>query len=386
MVRYQASKPDVVCFLEATKTVIDQMSNYRMQLAQQGIDGPRDLPALYGSVRRLRDHLQRCLGAYPDVVELDLEAEDQAILVACARRAVEVLDMHLAPERIMAEQQRQWLHQKRARLGQWAVELAEKPMLEFPIPRISQVVTEGVRALNVRLQAKLFGSPSSATGGASVAAPPANRAPAAAAHAHREVSGCAGVPGPADPILADPAQDDAGDNFTVPPGDGLLDARQVRDPRLRALIGMDLRAFDRAVTARDHRLAAVHIASILEAAVLDYAIPRRVELSLMGPPDSWNCQEILLRVLGDATTPKDRSLVYHTLAARNLIRPATQLVSPVVVTPATLEKVTVFARRVLHAMGFQAPEPQLSVPGPGAGPGAGATTPGAGASSHSRLA
>jgi hypothetical protein len=366
MVRYQAKKFVVVCFLEAAKTVIDHLGQYRMQLAQEGQAGPKDLVATYSDIRRLRDYLQRCLGAFPETVEFDIGPQDQGLLVACAQRAVEILDLHLDPSRAQQDEERNWLMEKRRALSDWAVALAQKPMIELPLPRLTAVHTAGINALNARITVKLRQRPADGgPGGAPVPAGPVDpmQASAAAAGAssgelplppgmvavpHGEADDATGQRGP-DPAgqLADAASATSGHPST------LVDARHVHDPRLRALMALDLRAFERALDAHDYRLAAVHLSSIMEGAILDHAIPRRTELGLVGAPDSWNPQEILLNVMGDLVTPKDRSVVYHVFAARNLIRPAAQLVAPAVVTQQSLDKLTEFARRALRHMGFQ---------------------------------
>ena len=136
---------------------------------------------------------------------------------------------------------------------------------------------------------------------------------------------------------------------------------------------MDLAALSRARIAKDYRIAAVMMASVLEAALLDHAIPRRAELNVTGTPDTWNMQDLLVQLMGEAFTPKDRSLAYHLFSARNLLRPALQIVTPTVVTPASLERLQEFAQRALHHMGFGpgAPAGQASTVRPVSNPTAG---------------
>jgi len=132
----------------------------------------------------------------------------------------------------------------------------------------------------------------------------------------------------------------------------LVETSRFNDPRLRSLVALDLAALSRARIAKDYRIASVMLASVLEAAVLDHAIPRRADLGLAGTPDAWNTQDVLVQVMGEAFTPKDRSLAYHLFSARNLLRPGLQIVTPTVVTFASLEKLTDFVQRALHSMGF----------------------------------
>jgi hypothetical protein len=349
MVRCQVKKVVAVCFLESAKSAMEQLGQYRMQMAQKAFDVPRDLTSMYGELRRLRDYLQRCVASYPDAVELDFTPNDQNLLVACCRRSVELLDHRLENGKSLSGQEHEWLVRKLKVLSDWAVEFAQKPLVELPLPRFGSTTT-GARALTTRINAKLYNS----TGmpgfhsGADLAQLPHSGVERASTgfQSEREQS----LP---EDDSATPAPESPDDGAGTE-GNGALrfDVRQIRDPRLRSLMVLDLRAYDRAVQASDHRLAAVHLSSILEGAVLDHAMPRRVELALTGGPDSWNPQEILLRILGEHCTPKDRGFIYHVFTARNLIRPTSQLVSPTVVTPSSLQKLTEFVCRALREMGF----------------------------------
>lgn len=369
MPRLLVKKVVVVCFLEAVKTVMDQLGQFRLEMAQQGQPGPRNLATIYGDYRRLRDYLQRCAGTFPENAELDLETEDLALLVASLRRAVEATDERLELRGI-AESERDWLKRKVQVWSDWAVELAQKPLLELPIPRTNAVLTTRVRALNARINNKIYlenkinapvdsgmfhgvtlsSAPSSgrSTGAGDVMTPTPASAPPAGGDLHPLEFGLAEIKAEAPPGH----RDSPGGSVGVA---HLLDSRQIQDPRLRSLMVMDLRAFERARAADDHRLSAVHLASILECALLDYALPRRQELVLVGAPDTWNPQEILIRVMGEQCTPKDRSLAYHLFMARNLLRPVTQLVSPTVVTAASLGKLLDFVGVALRTMGLRSP-------------------------------
>ncbi|MGB3966626.1 MAG: hypothetical protein WBO45_07830, partial [Planctomycetota bacterium] len=136
----------------------------------------------------------------------------------------------------------------------------------------------------------------------------------------------------------------------------------LREPRLKALAGLDVAAFDRCVAAGDLRLATIMLAAILESAILDHVIPRRTEFNLNGSADTWNPVDLLLSALGDRASPKDRSFAYHLFAARGLLRPAVQMVTPTVVTPESFERLYEFVQRALHGLGFGAP-PQTLPPG-----------------------
>jgi hypothetical protein len=395
MTRYQVKKVVAVCFLEATKIALDHLGQYRMDLSQRGASGASSLPGVYGDLRRLRDYLQRCISAFPECVELEFEPADQGLLVASCRRAVDVIDLRTEGAQALAEQEREWLRQKRQVLSDWAVEMAAKPLIELPLPRIAPTQNPGGKALALRLSQKLYTAV--AVTGAEAArryhgAPAVSSPQASGAGAGWTGSSLSGLhdesfEGPAGSLARprlrgvaavddDPGPGPASQPSHAPSGSqgfllgmvgeaaadddprhqyALFDEHQVRDPRLRSLMALDQRAYGRAIEARDFRLAAVHLCSLLEGAVLDHALPRRVELGLSGTPESWKPQEIVLQVLGHGCTPRDRSLLYHVFLARNVVRPAVLLVSPIVVTLQSLERLAEFVCRVLREMGFDAP-------------------------------
>jgi hypothetical protein len=260
----QVKKVVAICFLEAAKLTLEHLGAFRLELSQTGVTGPADLPRLYGEVRRLRDFLARCVSAYQDQVDLDLASADAGLLVASCRRAVEFVDLKLT-EQALTPDERTWLQRKRQVLGDWAVELAEKPLLDLPLKRLSPVPSVAVRGLTTRLQTKVFGDvrerqkilpPSSTqsimTGLPSFAdqcadidttdpqqtmvAPPTVAPPRPPQPATPPPAAAPAAYGLA-PDFADhkPLPD-------VPSGPPLLDHSRLRDPRLRALAGVDLRS------------------------------------------------------------------------------------------------------------------------------------------------
>lgn len=399
MSEVQVKKVVAVCFLEAVKMALDHLGAHRLELSQQGVQGSPDLPRMYGEVRRLRDYLQRCVSAYQELVDLDLPAPDAALLVACCRRSVEAMDLRLTEQAVTPEE-RTWLQRKRQVVSDWAVELAEKPLLELPLKKMSTVATEASRALTTRLQNKIFGDvrerarivapqtngPSMTAGlqsfgdqlraidptdtdavgdamGAAARAVPRAEAPRGgdAFGLGRDVVGGAYAasatppPAPAHPARG-PAHHEAPYDAPVPAAgpvvSTLFEAHKLRDPRLRSLAGMDLRTYERVLEAGDHRFATVLLASLLEAALLDYVLARRAEFAVAGTPDTWNLQELLLKALGERAAPQDRAMAFHVFAARNLLRPALQMVTPAVVTAATFERLREFVQRALHDLGY----------------------------------
>lgn len=365
MPELQVKKVVAVCFLESAKLSLEHLGEHRLYLAHQSAAGSDELPRIYGDVRRLRDYLQRSVSNYQDLVVLDLSDDDASLLVACCCRSVEAIEARLAGGAVPPDE-REWLVKKRQVLANWAVEIAIKPLLELPLPRLGAVISVVVRALNTRLQDKVYGDVSKRQ---KFGAPQVGQASGRAGFARGVTSfdeafsgdpveevvtpALAPLPGPM-PTLAPAAA--GARNAAMPP---LLDRHKVRDPRLRSLISVDMNAFDRCQQQGDYRLATVLLASIVESAVLDHAIPRRAELSLSGTPDTWNVKDVLLRAMGDVAQPRDLALSFHLFASRSLLRPALQMMTPAVVTAASFERLHDFASRAVHALGFGAPSKTL---------------------------
>lgn len=384
MPRHQVKKVVAVCFVEAAKLTLEHLGAQRMKMSQDDSIAGNELTRVYGEVRRLRDLLQRSVNAFKDLVDLDFAPEDTQLLVACCRRAVEEIEVRMGTKKLSADE-KHWLQRKHQVLADWAVELTDKPLLELPLERLMPETSESMKALIVRLQGKAYGevrarqqvaasnAAPTLTGvvkdvAEESAAPP--RLPAVEVHAEegakaprakakKAADGSlarreqVGAP-PAPPV---PAAPPAAAAPPAPAPASLLDHRQLRDPRLRALAGVDLHAYERILAAGDYRLATVILASIVEAALLDHAIPRRSEFGLIGAPDSWKPHELLLAVLGERSTPKDHALAFNLFASRNLLRPALQMMTPAVVTADSFERARDLVQRTLHSMGFALAEP-----------------------------
>ena len=361
---FQVQKFVAVCFLEATKLTLEHLGAHRLEQSNRvdgkGASGSADLTRLNGETRRLRDYLQRCVSAFQDHVDIDLSSTDQGLLVAICRRSIEWIDIRLKGGEVLVADERQWLQKKLQVISDWTVELGEKPLIELPLPRLLGGVSEVSRGVTGRLHDKLFGDVNQR---AKIRAPRSG------------VSHGPVIPGLTDEPIAEEQPQDAEEwpmavkedlgplpqAFTSylpvspappPPAPGVVSPQLLRDPRLRSLVTMDLATYDRMVESKDWRLAVVMLASLLESVVIDHAITRRTELGLTGTPDTWNAQELLVRVMGDGFAPKDLSIAYHLFSARNLLRPAVQLVRPVVVTAATFERHREFVQRAVHRMGM----------------------------------
>jgi hypothetical protein len=396
MPQLQVKKAVAVCFLEAAKLTLEQLGAWRLDLSQRGALVPADVTRLYADVRRVRDYLQRCSGGYGEHVDIDIDRTDAAVLVACCRRAVDDVDRLI--EKAANIEDRQALEKKHQLYGEWIVQLADRPIIELPMRR-EHPPSEATRTLLARMQEKVFGEmrhravfkaphaggvnstmlgvPSFGDQVHDMGAPQDEGPDKPARSLHELDAMLAGEEPEPEPVTErrpDPdavaealaaeyaavlqevadeqAEADASAAAAPPP---LFDHRKLRDPRLRALVGFDLGSYERAVAANDYRIATVMMASVLEAALLDHAIPRRAELALTGTPDGWNLQDVLLRALGEQAAPKDGSLGSHLFASRRLLHPAVQLVAPTVVTVASFVILRDFVQRALHGLGYGAP-------------------------------
>jgi hypothetical protein len=369
----QVKKVVAVGFLEATKLALEHIGAYRLELSQQRARGPAELPALYGDVRRLRDYLQRCVSGYRELVPLELSPADASLLVACFRRAIDAISSRLV-ERAVTRDESSWLEGKRALLAEWALQLAAKPLIELPLRAVSTQVLPFSRTLSAKLADKVYGLPQTR---AKFVAPSVSRSETAThgkptSFAEQlltldvEDEGEAAVPSESR-AAAEPAAYE----FTTQssPGVTLLDGRQLRDGRLRALVRMEQASWARADAACDYRLATVLMAVILECAIVDHGLAFKTELGLTGLPEDWDLQAILLRGMGSRAEAQDTGLSYHLFASRNLLRPALQIAAPVVVTAASYARLLEFVRRALRALGYGAegavePAAEAAAPSP----------------------
>ncbi|MGE3171417.1 MAG: hypothetical protein AB7O97_02250 [Planctomycetota bacterium] len=380
MVLFQVDKVVVVTLVDAAKTTLEQVSALRMEQAERGVEDARHLVSLYGDLRRLKDYLQRCVGAFRDQVELDLAEEDLPLLTACCRRGAEVTDQRLSS--CTDGRERTLLQNRRDLLLDWAVELATEPLLELPLPGVAPSLSPAMRGLRMRISQKFAREKLHTTGYDQIGQmPPLDGplggldTPIAPAPSRLQLPSFDPEPlphsqphtlPPMSPTLRarepqlqadpEPAANVGLESPSGPEPDAprLLAVGSIRDPRLRAMMALDLRALDRATAANDYRLAAVHLTSVLEGAVIDHALTRTMDLGLSGTPDTWNPQEVLLRIFGDQCAPRDRAAAYHVFAARSLMRPALQLKTPLVVTAVTYRKHVEFVAHALRTMGYTA--------------------------------
>ncbi|MEZ5964108.1 MAG: hypothetical protein R3F56_09710 [Planctomycetota bacterium] len=451
MARWEIEKVAVAHLLEALKVALDHLRDFTMTGQMSDFGSTRNGAATYAQLRRMRTYVQRCVSAYSDRVELDLNDDDQNLLVACAIFEIANLDRRLGGPGRSAGEDSEWLEERRRTLAHWSVAFATRKVEHIPVADESVFLTSTVQTVLREVQRRLVVSgqrsglhrvtretagiptmptlpaeagidphggwpapgnvaPQPAYGDPSWvgvppgntayyqphvappphAAPPPHGGPPRAAHARGPSGGAAqakgsrefGIPSPQigapqvgapgapaggypaapapvahatpTPMPGTHAPEDVGLDAAAAVGLD-LDPRKLHDPRVRSILLLDLRAFDRALRANDHRMCVVHLGSILEAVCIDYALAHRRELSLSGAPETWNLESIVSAVVGGEISSMDRALLFHLNAARNLLRPAIQLSNPMVVTAGTQGELIQFVHRVLALMGFVSP-------------------------------
>jgi hypothetical protein len=341
MSQLQVPKTVALSFLEAAKVTLEHLGVRRLELVDQASRAAVEMTRLYGEVRRLRDYLQRSVAGFGDAVDLEIGAEDVVVLVACCRRAFEAFDAR-AQEAGLRPDERQQMLQKQQVLARWILDLAQKPLLELPLRRLCMTPTDASRALLAKVQDKLFGD---------VRDRKKILSPQAMAETVAETSDERAAPKAAD--VAAPVADAAAAEPVVEPP--LFDHNRLLDPRLRALVGLDLRSFARAAAAEEYRIATVMLGAVLESALIDHVMPRRHAFEVSGDPIGWNMPALLLTAIGEHAATNDKALAQHLFTARNLLRPSVQVLSPTIVTPTSFATLKGFVQRCLHALGYGAP-------------------------------
>lgn len=413
MAQRRIDKQVVACFLESTKEVLEHISKWTVEVNARGQELPRGLTKVYGSARRLRDYLQRSLSAFPQPVLIDLSEDDENLLVGCFVHSVGVLDVALT-KGVKTGDERSIFEQKRKVLADWSVEFAQRMPDRIPTSGKVEVNTPTVRGILSAITKKLSevqdpGMPppslqSSRVGlvnpgfgggtdlvsetadpprlkiqtfrsdGPESDAKPISGAPALAGIEIAPIAASAATPEAEARARLTPSRTGGDAPETSRALDGVLEVQRLRDPRLRSMVGLDLRAFERAWQANDSRLALVHLYSIFEAGVLDHALGRRQELGLQSNVESWSLEGILQKSLGDRLVASDRGHLIGLISGRSLIRPAIQLTTPLAVTHASLLDAIGLVRRIFVELGLTGsgphsgggasakPEPQTAAP------------------------
>jgi hypothetical protein len=93
-----------------------------------------------------------------------------------------------------------------------------------------------------------------------------------------------------------------------------------------------------------------HLASIIEAAILDFGLANQQRFALGGSPEAWSIDSIVTRLLENHFTPVNPNALRLLAHARTILRPAQQLAAAVVITPAIRAEFEEFAYRILTAV------------------------------------
>lgn len=328
------------CFLEAAKLSLEHLGAHRLELDGRRAPGAGEVARHYGACRRLRDYLQTCTRSAANEIELDFESEDQALLVACCRRLVESIDQRVV---LMPDgKARSFEEKKREVISDWAVELAAYPLLDFSMQPLGNAPGSKSSDLKRRIQQKLFsGSEQSLIRSGSITSANVISSRLAA--------------GPSETAVAvDKVQEMTDVMQASAEPERLLDSSMVNEPRLRTMVAMDIRSLKLAEENADYRVATVMLASILESAILDYAIPRGAQFKTVGTPDTWSPQEIMLHVLGEDATSADREFIFSLFLSRNMLKPAHQIISPTLATAASVQRTHEFVAAMLAQLGYRA--------------------------------
>lgn len=352
MGRWQIERTVAGQLLAATHHVLDHLGRFKMREEGLAAVDPELVRDTYGGVRWLRNHLQRRLSDAGNAQEIvaDLTLADQNLLASCAMFEIVNCDL------LIADVDRDPVSVNQARalqacMAEWVIRLATRIPVRIPGPeRLGWHSTKAL-AVEASVRRKLHPGPelpgSNPVDPALFLAEPEDverEAPAIAADIERMFDG----------YQADAAQDPvpSGPPPTLLP----LDLRRIREPRLRRLATLDLRAFERSIEANDQRLAMVHLYSVFEAVVVDFALERQSLLQLQGTADSWSIEFIVHQILGHDFGPLDRSNLELLMTARDNVRPALLFErSSGLTTSSALDGARAFANHVFQRCGMLPP-------------------------------
>ncbi len=349
-----------VQLLESVRAAAAHLSQYKIEMAGHGgIATESETLHLYAHVRRLRDYLRRCVGAFPQTVEIDITERDANLLASCVVYHLTELSSRLGRSEGMDAAGDAWTAQCVRIQTDLAVELSTTRLRFLPGIRESGMkgMPPSVREVMDRVREKI--SSRAPEGGDGLDQFTARCGERGVNLGWRQIE--------FSPQTAVTEAVDDGGNEEAPQREAVssetgsepeqvpvglcLDSKLVRDPRLRTMLQLYTGAYHRARLSDDFRFAAVNLGSMLECVVLDHALPRASELGLRGGPDLWNLRVVVAGILGDGFGDSEQSLFALLMAARSIIVPARQLQSPVVVTAVLLEQCERFAERLFGAVG-----------------------------------
>lgn len=327
MAVYATQKAALAAMIEATQEILGELSERQLDSGRRGpgvSHGP-DAQTTYATLRRIKSNLQRNFSPKNESVVLDLDPTEMAVLASCCARGAQLLELRESAK--MDSRELAWSKQRRDLLVEQALGLATGPLAPLPLPPVQLSGSTVLRDLRVKLHQKFTPKIDQGT---PVVPPPviAHSNVPADSPSFRIVSVAPQRPeAVAAHLIAETAIDGGPQPTTLMAPPRLLDAR------LRSIAAMDFRALGRAEAAQDYRLASVHLASLLEAATIDCALQRANELGLGGRADSWDLTDVLVRLIGERCTARDRATISFLFAGSTLVRPTLQLHTPLLVTP-----------------------------------------------------
>lgn len=327
MAVYATQKAALAAMIEATQEVLGELSERQLDSGRRGpgtSHGP-DTQTAYATLRRIKSNLQRSFSPKNEHVVLDLDPTEMAVLASCCARGAQLLEMREGPK--MDPRELAWSKQRRDLLVEQVLGLATGPLAPLPLPPVQLSGSTVLRDLRVKLHQKLSPKLDQET---PIAPPPvvAHTEIPANSPTFRIVSVAPQRP----EVAAAHATAEIAPDLSMQPTT-LATAPRLLDARLRSIAAMDFRALGRAEAAQDFRLASVHLASLLEAATLDCAMQRANELGLGGRADAWDLTDVLVRLIGERCTARDRATISFLFAGSTLVRPTLQLHTPLLVTP-----------------------------------------------------
>jgi hypothetical protein len=337
MTRWQIDRTVAGQLLDATSHVLDDLSRWKIQGEEAFAGDPAQLRDVYGGVRWLRNYLQRRLSERPTEVrvDLDLTLADQNMLVSCALHEIAHCDVRMAESDLDAVGQNR-LRAIQENMADWAVRLATRPAVRIPVPERLGMGSLKVQSVESSIKASLHPGPD--LGAQSL--PIAGGGEPLAIRSDLDTMFGGGF--------------DSGAQWGTQGSAGALpfDPRRLRNPRLRSMATLDLRSFERSLAADDDRLAMLLLASVFEAAIVDFALGNQERLGLEGAPDTWPLERIVQPILGEDFGPMDRTVLAQIDAARDLNRPARQLGGPVSTPRPELDAARAFVHRVFQKLGL----------------------------------
>ena len=275
---------------------------------EDGSAVPNEVRAIYAEIRRLRSALGAKAEQASSPSGCTLDGVDIEVLVSCLLYTIDEIDRSLPKLR---DERHGRAKRQRDGLGRLAIVFAQSPGRKLPVrQRIGRRESPTVRSVLCAINAKL--APSGGRTGEEFGMP--------RAFANASASGLPGSSG------ATPGADQTEGEWTVRDESvaNLLQT-ELEHPRLRMIYRLDVEAYERALRAKDNRLALLHLASVLDAILIDYVLPRRRELGRATSPETWLVGELVEQLVGDVLAPAQMTFVELLVRARRLAYPGFQL-------------------------------------------------------------